>query len=259
VTPNIAYQSYQRSIEVKLARIVASLVVVLGLVSSSQAARIFLSSSATDPAAPAQLTLQPGGTGNLYLWATPDTGKIINGLGLSLGLTTPGVAHATSNSLYNAINENIGSRRWDGATNDQTNLLNAGQGLTDDPAYLIKNMNLVSVQGTGLNRGAGVISGDPNAVPSAFSYLVAAIGVSAGNPGSTGVRISIGDALVTIRNQGAATGLRLGDGTTDVSGATAGASDGGIHAQINVVPEPSTIVLALAGAFGVALACRRRS
>ncbi len=213
----------------KLALCSTSLLAVLVFSSTCYGLRIYLSDSSTSPAiSNPTLDLQPDGTGSLYIWVSPDAGETVNGMGLSLRASDPGIVSVTNHEVFNPTNSNIAKPRWDGVSD----------GATSVGSLLFANSNAASVFGaTGMDPDLFHVGGDPLAVVDGdlTAYLHSRIDVAALGIGQTDLFLQVGQALITVEGQGAAESVQFGAGEVPgISGGTVGATDSEPDGYIHV-------------------------
>jgi hypothetical protein len=250
---------------VKLARLTASLLVVLALSGTSYGARIFLSTAGPtgpdtvgDPSADlangVNLTLQPGQASSLYIWAIPTAPRNIIGVALDLATSSNAVS-ATGAAVYNDVLDAVlEQQRWNGAS----------AGTSPPPAgFLVKGMNMASVDRRGIRNSAGLRDGYVDAGTGA--WLIGKVDLTAGQPGTAQLTFSVGEKLIAVANNaGGGTGgaelVNFGPSsdTQNVDGGVIGAASSTADATITVVPEPSAIALAAMGLLGLLTCIRRR-
>lgn len=118
----------------------AALATFIGSTSASAAVSLIFSTSETDAFAGNQLSLIPGDTGSMYIWASTDADTTITGFALNIDSSEPSILQATGHTINNPIV--FGTfRRWNTP-------LGAGQ--LDD---LVQNSNAVAITQIGLNTG----------------------------------------------------------------------------------------------------------
>lgn len=197
-------------------------VVALFAVSTAQASSVTLSDSATDSTVGVNQSLALSDSGSVYVWVTPDTGQTINGLGLDVIASDPGVLEATAITIFNPTYSIIDDPRWN-STNSGT--------LGD----LFTGTNAVAVSGAnGIDEGASSLDG--GTVDAAGAFLHAVVDFTATGVGTTSLTPQANDNFITAEGEG------------QISPSFTGGT-------VTVIPEPTTLVLLGAGGL---LALRRK-
>lgn len=210
------------------------------LSNAADAGRLFLSDSASAPSINVNptLTLPVNASESLFLWAELGANEQIPGLSYDVVNATSGIASTASYVIDNPLI--LGSSRW--------NAVNPGT-----VGELVLGTNLVRVGG-GLN--GGLTTFDPTFDAVANAYRVAQIEVRADAVGMTDVFLQVGPQGIALGSAGDP--ISFGWNDAAIANNAFGSASSLPEATIVVVPEPTTLWLAVVGSWSALSISRRK-
>ena len=240
---------------------------------NAEASRLFFSTSATSPTDVFVTETNPivnmtaGQSVTVYIWyqryghpsglTANIAGDVLNVLGLDLVSSNP-IISRTGHTIDNPNDDFItGVDRWE----------STGTGLAPNTAMLIDDSNVVragsgSFFGKTYDPGRDpVTSAIPKPVPenNAGVARYGTLTLQALSAGSTQLRFRVGDAGISYVNASNPTdATNFGWGDAAIPGASKGSASTLADLTINVVPEPSSLVLWGIGAVGLVVMGTRR-
>ncbi len=233
---------------------------VLGLSwSQASATRLILSTSNSTSGGgvigvPSLTDLTPGQEIDLYVWLALESNTFVNGYSLDIRATTPGVVEAVSSSLVNSpIVFNAPPQQFPQglrfADNDASRVL--VQPTINSNGALAYNASVGTVSGMGIDKARGIAADGNGVLDTGYdatnqTFLVQSLRLrvlgSAAAGASTGLVMNIGPSAFGIDNATASVPVFFGTGTTGVSNANVGGTDGTVHAMLQVMGGVEPIV-----------------
>lgn len=244
--------------------ILAIAIVLVLAVGRASATNFWLSPSNTSSAPPANADAIPTlpKSGNVYVWGRPDAEKTLINWSLNIHTSNPGVINFTGVNVVNPLLGHVASppppdeiRRYE---------------LINEPAPADDGQSITSFRGLSVVGETGVlgvgIGPDTTALPvmdpyydaTNDSWLLASIAYAANGGGSTNVYLQIGmNGLNNLSQNSAATNVILGALTDPALNGFSGRNQDSASPEARIIPEPSSVVVAVLGML--ALACLERS
>jgi hypothetical protein len=246
---------------------VAMAVVILLCTATANATNVWLSTSDTSSDVGVAMAMNlPNSSGQLHVWARPDAGENLANISLNVESSVDGVIAFTGATMVNPYLGNAGPL---GGNKDVFRYEFANDSSSDPPLNIADPNRIEGLQGFTVSNGSVIGLGfgpgttalpDPDYDAQNNSWRIGSVDYDAIS-GHTDIYLTIGEnGINNAGGDSADTDVIFGDSDDtplngeDGRGQRSSRPDG----SISVIPEPSSVVLALMGLLGLVFYGRRR-
>jgi hypothetical protein len=225
---------------------------VLAMSSSTYAATIFLSDTDTSPvngvAAPAALTLSPGQTKKVYIYANVPANEQVQAVGVDFFSSNAGLS-ASNTTVEQPLIFGGAIKRWDDTSTSASN----STGQNPNPAgTFLTGIKPFAVSATGLNPA--FVAADPGVTGGFFRIGSFDLTAAANASGLADLKmVTNGLTISYFSGKSGPTFFGTGDAVTGSGGASAGDTSTlpEMVVTLGTVPEPTSLAFLGLGAMGL--------